>query len=279
LKERLRGFLPILLIWLFFEGVAVTLWLTLDQIFYLFNFSYIGTALALGIFLYSRKHRFARRVVQFAVGCYMLIYLGVICRENMQLEGFWYYLFSGVFEAAVIHYAVAKLAGPFLFGRGWCGYACWSAMIFDLLPYPVPAAPRKKHLGWIRYLLFVLSLGYVILLFALNLPQKESLLFVAFIVGNILYYLAGIIAALLLKDNRAFCKYLCPITLFLKPASYFSLLRIQLRKETCTGCGKCRKVCPMDVDMTDPSRRRKNGTECILCMKCMEECPTRSLHL
>ena len=38
----------------------------------------------------------------------MLVYLGIICNENMQIEGFWYYLFLGVFEAAVIHYLVAK---------------------------------------------------------------------------------------------------------------------------------------------------------------------------
>ncbi len=40
----------------------------------------------------------------------------------MQIEGFWYYLFTGVFEAATIHYAVAKIFGPLVFGRGWCGY-------------------------------------------------------------------------------------------------------------------------------------------------------------
>ena len=38
----------------------------------------------------------------------MLLYLGVISRENMQIEGFWYYLFLGAFEAATIHYAVGK---------------------------------------------------------------------------------------------------------------------------------------------------------------------------
>lgn len=62
-----------------------------------------------------------------------LVYLGFLCRENMQIEGFWYYLFLGVFEAATIHYVVAKIFGPLLFGRGWCGYACWTAMVLDLL--------------------------------------------------------------------------------------------------------------------------------------------------
>lgn len=68
-----------------------------------------------------------------------------------------YYLFTGVFEAATIHYAVAKIFGPLLFGRGWCGYACWTAMVLDFLPYKVPAQPRKK-LGWIRYVTFAVMI-------------------------------------------------------------------------------------------------------------------------
>lgn len=75
----------------------------------------------------------------------MLPYLGVISRENMQIEGFWYYLFLGVFEAATIHYAVAKIFDPLLFGRGWCGYACWTAMVLDFLPYQQPQKPRKEN--------------------------------------------------------------------------------------------------------------------------------------
>lgn len=134
----MKKYLPAGLMWLLFELIAVALWLALDNVFYLLNFSYIGLALGLGLAMYAAKLRYARNFVQFAVGLYMLIYLGIICRENMQLEGFWYYLFLGVFEAAVIHYAVAKIFGPVLFGRGWCGYACWTAMVLDLLPYKTP---------------------------------------------------------------------------------------------------------------------------------------------
>lgn len=97
-----------------FEIVAVTLWLTKDNIFYLFNFSYIGISISLAVFLYIRKYKHARRIAQLLVGLYMLVYLGFICGENMQIEGFWYYLFTGVFEAATIHYAVAKIFGPFV---------------------------------------------------------------------------------------------------------------------------------------------------------------------
>lgn len=266
-----------MLMWFAFETVAVVLWLSLDNIFYLFNFTYIGTALAVGLALYVSGFKHARMAVQLAVGLYMLVYLGIFSRENMQIEGFWYYLFSGTFQAAVIHYLVAKIAGPLLFGRGWCGYACWTAMVLDFLPYKTPEAPRHKKLGRLRGVIFVVSLVYVIALFLFYPGDLEQVMFVGFIAGNVLYYGVGIALAFLFKDNRAFCKYVCPITVFLKPASYFSLLRVKVDAEVCISCGKCKTVCPMDVDMLDNSRRRKNGTECILCFECTKVCPKNAL--
>ena len=259
-----------------FETVAVTLWLTKDNIFYLFNFSYIGCSIALGIFLYIRQYAHARRIVQLLVGLYMLVYLGLICGENMQIEGFWYYLFTGVFEAATIHYAVAKIFGPLLFGRGWCGYACWTAMVLDFLPYKVPQMPRKK-IGWIRYITFAASLVFVGALFLAHVGNIEKIMFWAFVIGNAAYYAAGIALAYSFRDNRAFCKYVCPVTVFMKPMSYFAVIRVKCDEEKCVSCGRCRSVCPMDVDVTDGSRKRENGTECILCMECVKNCPKGAL--
>ena len=267
--------LPVIML-LIFEIVAITLWLTKDNLFYLFNFSYIGMSISLGMFLFIRKYKYARRIVQLLVGLYMLIYLGLICQENMQIEGFWYYLFTGVFEAATIHYAVAKIFGPLIFGRGWCGYACWTAMVLDFLPYKVPKEPRKK-IGWIRYITFAVSLIFVAALFLAKVGNIERIMFWAFIIGNIAYYVIGIVLAYVFKDNRAFCKYVCPITVFLTPMSYFSIVRVKCDKEKCISCGKCKRVCPMNVDVTDNSRKRENGTECILCMECKRNCPKDAL--
>ena len=275
MKQKHPYALPVIMLAVF-EAVAVTLWLTKDNLFYLFNFSYIGCAVSLGVFLFIRKIPYARRIVQLLVGLYMLIYLGLICNENIQIEGFWYYLFSGVFEAATIHYAVAKIFGPLIFGRGWCGYACWTAMVLDFLPYNIPEQPRKK-LGFIRYLTFAASLIFVAALFLAKAGNIERIMFWAFVIGNIAYYGIGIALAYLFKDNRAFCKYICPITVFLKPMSYFSLLRIKCDSSKCVSCGKCKKVCPMNVDVTDNSRKRENGTECILCMECVKHCPKKAL--
>lgn len=267
--------LPLIML-LLFEAVAIALWLTKDNLFCLFNFSYIGFSISLGMLLFIKEYKHARRIVQLLVGLYMLFYLGLISNENMQLEGFWYYLFSGVFEAATIHYAVAKIFGPLVFERGWCGYACWTAMVLDFLPYKIPQRSRKK-IGWIRYITFLFSLIFFSALFLTHVDNIERIMFYSFIIGNILYYGVGITLAFLFKDNRAFCKYICPITVFLKPMSYFSLLRVKCDKEKCISCGKCKKVCPMEVDVTDNSRKRKNGTECILCLECVKGCPKNAL--
>ena len=276
MRDFLKKYALVLLIGGVFEALAISLWLTKNNLFYLLNFSYIGISLSLGIFLLGRKYPYARRIVQLLVGLYMLVYLGFINRENMQIEGFWYYLFTGVFEAATIHYAVAKIFGPLIFGRGFCGYACWTAMVLDFLPYKTRALPRKS-IGWIRYLTFALSFLFVSALFLLRVGNLERIMFWAFLIGNLAYYLVGIALAFLFKDNRAFCKYICPVTVFLKPMSYFSLVRIRCDKTKCISCGKCKKVCPMDVEMTDNSRKRKNGTDCILCMECVKVCPKGAL--
>ncbi len=62
MKQKSRYLLPIIML-VIFETVAVVLWLTKDNLFYLFNFSYIGISISIGIFLYIRKYRHARRVV------------------------------------------------------------------------------------------------------------------------------------------------------------------------------------------------------------------------
>ncbi len=88
MSNKKRKYILPAAMWLIFESIAITLWLTKDNLFYLFNFSYIGTSITLGILLYLHDYKYARRIVQLLVGLYMFIYLGLIGNENMQIEGF-----------------------------------------------------------------------------------------------------------------------------------------------------------------------------------------------
>ena len=151
-------------------------------------------------------------------------------------------------------------------------------MVLDLLPYKIPKNDRKK-LGWIRYIVFLLSLIFVSALFIFRVDNLESIMFWTFIIGNIVYYALGILLASIFKDNRAFCKYICPVTVFLKSFSYFSYLRVKCDHSKCINCHKCIRSCPMNVDMLDDSRNRKNGTECILCCNCIKGCSKNVLDL
>jgi len=138
--KRQRWYIPVGL-WLIFESIAVILWLTKEQVFYLFNFSYIGTVLAVGLLLFQRNYRYARHMVQLLVGLYMLVYLGLICGENMQIEGFWYYLFTGVFEAATIHYAVAKIFGPLVLEEAGAAMLVGLPWFWIFFPTEFPRLP------------------------------------------------------------------------------------------------------------------------------------------
>jgi len=263
-------------LFLLFETLAVALGLTV-HLFYLFNFTYIGSFVALGFGLSIARHKHARLIAQLGVGLYMLVFLGIINRENMQIEGFFYYVFIGVFQAAFMHYVIAKIVGPLFFGRGWCSYACWTAMILDFLPFKAPQEPPNEKLKFLRYGIFALSLLFFLIISTCKKESLEQALFISFIIGNVIYYAAGFILAYQFKDNRAFCKYFCPITVFLKPACYFSIVRIKVKPEKCISCNKCRKLCPMNVDMLDHKRSRKNGTECILCGTCKKICPQQAI--
>ena len=150
-------------------------------------------------------------------------------------------------------------------------------MILDLLPYKQPKESRKNW-GFIRYIMFGLSLAIVLLLIWLGKANAYTM-FTLFVAGNIFYYAVGITLAILLKDNRAFCKYICPIMVFLKPMSYYSLIRIKCDEDKCISCGKCLKVCQMEVEVNKNARIRKNATECILCQKCTKACPTKALSV
>ena len=80
-NNGLRRYVPSMMLFLLFEAVAVTLWLTKDNLFYLLNFSYIGSCLGLGTALFTAGKRYARPFVQLAVGSYMLLYVR-ICRSK-----------------------------------------------------------------------------------------------------------------------------------------------------------------------------------------------------
>jgi polyferredoxin len=277
---------PAILFFVFWT-IAIVLWQTKGNLFYLFNFGYLGTALGIGLGLYAwlprGKKPSARRLSLFLIGTYMLVFLGLIKQENMQIEGFFFYALSGLFSGATIHYTVAKILGPVLFGRGYCGWGCWTAALMDLLPYKKPRGRVSSKWEYLRYVHFVIVAALVLALWFVYDYHPEDFGTIALtwlIVGNLFYYALAIILAFALKDNRAFCKYVCPITVFMKPASTLSLLKIDGSSGECIRCASCSTACPMDIDVMEyvANSERVLSTECILCQTCTTVCPVNILE-
>lgn len=281
--------IPVILLGIFYS-IAIGFTISTGKTFYLFNFGYIGTAIALGAFLNNalpKKHiLWGRRIAQILVASYMLIFLGFIKNENMQIEGLFFYLLMGIFGGATIHYMVAKIVGPIFFNRGWCGWACWTAMVIDLLPWKRPREGRLRYLGSVRYLHFFLSLGLILFIWYV-LQEREIHTFKSttelywLAGGNLIYYVVAIALAGSLKDNRAFCKYVCPIPTLQKVGGRFAIWKMEIDPEKCNDCGTCEKLCPMGIKLLDykSAGQRILSTECILCTTCLNVCPRSAIDL
>ncbi len=73
--------------------------------------------------------------------------------------------------------------------------------------------------------------------------------------------------------SRFFCRGLCPLGAMYGLISRFAILRITLVKDSCIDCGKCDRVCPIELDV----RKEVGGSECISCGDCVKACPTAAL--
>lgn len=256
----------------------------------LFLVGYISASVAIGLIIYfthtSYDQPLRRRIVLFLLGT--SLFGAAALREPVyalfQIEGLFFDLLAGVWAAAVVHYLIAKVIGPLVFGRVWCGWACWTAMVLDQLPYKRSPGRRPGRWGWLRYAHFGLSMALVLMLW-FGFAYRPGLFGVAaivwFMAGNALYYGVGIALAIILKDNRAFCKYICPVSVPLKLSSRFALLKIKGDPQRCCSREVCAKICPMDIQITDYLKRgeRVLSTECILCQACISVCPEQALTL
>lgn len=270
---------------------GVITWQIQGDISMLISFLYIAIFTSVGMTLYAvlpeKKKSLGRRISFFMVGgLSCLVGMGILGRINGQIEGFWFYVLAGVSTGAVIHYLGAKIIGPVLLHRSWCAWGCWTMMLLDLLPYKKSSGQLHGRWGWLRVIHFTVSIGLVLALwygfgYSISRCKDDIRGLYWFLAGNGFYYISGIGLAFLLEDNRAFCKCLCPATVFLKVSSAFSLLKIKGKTELCNECGMCEETCPMDVKIPNyvKSGQRVLSTECVLCMKCISACPTGALRV
>lgn len=187
-----------------------------------------------------------------------------------------------------------------LLGRFICGFLCpfgWLQELLHKIPGKKLSTKKLKPLTYLKYAILLLavvllpaivvndlSMGdpffckYIcpqgvlegaIPLAAVNegirsalgpLFNRKLIILIVVVVLSVLFY-------------RPFCKWICPLGAFYALMNKVSLLGIKVDEHKCVSCGKCARVCKMDVDVT----KSPNHTECIRCGKCITACPTDAI--
>ena len=184
-----------------------------------------------------------------------------------------------------------------LLGRVICGFLCpfgWFQELLHKIPTKKLSTKKLKPLTYLKYVVLLVMVVLLPVLVTNQLGMGDPF-FCKYLCpqgvleGAIPLSLAnaGIRAALgsLFKWKfivlltvivlsivfyRPFCKWLCPLGAFYALLNKVSLFQMQVDRSKCVSCGKCAKVCKMDVDVT----KSPNHTECIRCGMCIRACPT-----
>lgn len=173
-------------------------------------------------------------------------------------------------------------------GRAVCGWACPLGLMQDLL---ARLGPRRKLLrtqkgSWLRYavLLLIAIMGTLALGMPLfcklcpagsleaGIPQVVLRPHLRRLIGPLYWVkmgllLAFVIGALIIK--RPFCRFLCPLGAVYSPFNKVSLMRLEVDESTCTKCGACKHVCPVDLSVYE----NPNSDACVRCLECTR-CPS-----
>ena len=184
-------------------------------------------------------------------------------------------------------------------GRAVCGWVC----PIGLLQRTTGIVPRKinkkipfftkigklKVERYFRYVKYALLIGLVIIIpffygftftdicpvGILTGTMPILALYPGKYVPNNFFYIALIIFILFLilifLIERGWCRYFCPVGAMLAPFNKISVLHVSVNKEKCKSCDLCSKVCPMGIDVPNMHR----DPECILCGKCVSNCPQK----
>jgi len=289
-----RCFFPLLIGTVLSVSLGLTIWVG-----FFFVFIPIGLSVSIGFFLSIRFNNpdLGRKISLSVISLVFLVFLGFMQRENMQIEEtviyLAYFISTGVFTRVLIHYAIAKVFGPLIWGRGYCGWACYTAALLEWLPIKENKHIPKKY-TYIRIPVLIVSLlipfiliqsGYDYMTKHIDssitsfIESKKFDQFIWFLTGYILYYIIGIILAFVFKKRRAFCKIFCPVSLIMKLPTRLSLLKIRPNGNKCIKCGKCNEVCPMDIDVRKyiDNGQKVLSTECIGCRNCVNICPAKAI--
>ena len=84
----------------------------------------------------------------------------------------------------------------------------------------------------------------------------------------------GIFVVAMILIKRPFCRTFCPLGAIFALFNRLSLVHLTFDTGSCTECGLCESVCPVDLEV----HSELDSPECIRCFECMK-CPQGAIRL
>ncbi|MBU5668819.1 4Fe-4S binding protein [Peptoniphilus sp. MSJ-1] len=187
-----------------------------------------------------------------------------------------------------------------IFGRLICGFLCPFGFFQDLvhkIPSKKFSTKRFKLLKYLKYIILVLVVWIFGMIFTDNLkiaspyfckyicpqgilegaiPLSIANSGIRAILGKLFTFKFTILLIITISSifiYRPFCKFLCPLGAFYALTNKFSFYQYYVSENKCISCGKCKRTCKMDVDIT----KCQKDLECIRCGECIKACPTNAI--
>jgi polyferredoxin len=220
--------------------------------------------------------------------------LGIHSVGSIGIEALFSGLSRGVLNAGFVFWILVFIS-VILFGRAFCAWFCWFGGYLDLVEWGLGDKLKIKlprtmplYLAAIPFVaLLVKVYGSLLVNWMDGFPDSFifiladtqpwggqqtgiSILITFVLYGPVLLYFFG---------RHAWCRYLCPIGALLKIFNKIGIGKVRLVNEDCNGCGKCNRVCNMQVDVLGNIKENAqvDSSDCIRCLKCTDGCPTGAI--
>lgn len=163
-----------------------------------------------------------------------------------------------------------------LLGRFICGFLCpfgWFQELLHKIPTKKFSTKKLKALTWLKYAILLLMVVLMPMLLVNDvgmgdpyfckylcpqgvlegaIPLSLANTGIRSALGSLFAWKFTILLTVIVLSvlfYRPFCKWLCPLGAFYALLNKASLFQMKVDKGRCISCGKCARVCKMDVDI------------------------------